>query len=141
MGRYSFVVVWVVMLITAAVGIALWVDPGSGTLRAVLAFEPTHVICHLALFATLAVALARVRVRGRSVAPAVVIFIAAAIAQEWAQTFALGASMSEESIYDLGVDTLGGVAGVFLWWLGSRRGRRDGDAESNDVGELDRGRP
>ncbi|RLB55052.1 MAG: hypothetical protein DRJ42_07335 [Deltaproteobacteria bacterium] len=137
MGRYSFVVAWVVSLITAAVGTALWVDPGSGTLRAVLAFEPTHVICHLAIFATLAVALARAR--GRRVAPAVVIFIAAAVAQEWAQSLALGASMSGESIYDIAVDTLGGVVGVLLWRIGNRRGRRDGDAEGGDVGELDRG--
>jgi len=121
MGRYAFVVVWVVALIAAAVGIAFWVEPGPGTLRDVIAFEPTHVICHLAIFAVLAVAIARAR--PRHAAPAVVIFFAAAIAQEWAQSLAVGRSMSGASVYDIGVDALGGGVGVFLVWRGSRRVR------------------
>jgi len=110
--RNSFVVFWITLLIGVAVAVALWVDSASGTLRDVIAFEPLHVVGHIVLFAILAFALAPLA--RRRVVLATVVFIASAVGQEWAQSFALGRSLSADSVYDVGVDLIGGAIGLLV---------------------------
>jgi len=120
--RYAFVMVWIGVVIGLAVGIALWVDSSSGAVHTVITFEPFHVVGHLALYGILAGVLAVVA--EQRVALATIVFILVAVAQEWAQAFAVGRSFSADSVYDIGVDCLGGAIGLAVMLaLASRTSR------------------
>jgi hypothetical protein len=117
--RHALVVAWIALLIGVAVAASVAVDLTAGRARGVLAFEPFHIAGHLFLFAVLAVLMARAR--PKRVGLAAFVFVAAAVAQEYAQTILPGHRFTMDSAFDVAVDLVGGALGLlaFRWW--SRR--------------------